>query len=170
MAAGSTYTPIATTTLGSAAASITLSSIPSTYTYLVLVLNGSLTTSGSSVWVRFNGDTATNYSSTILYGTGTAAGSTRETSVSNGCVFAGYQQGMSTSQSTAIMHIQNYANTTTYKTTLARYSDASQEAETAVGLWRKTPEAINSLTAVVVFGSRVFSIGTTLTLYGIAAA
>ena len=39
MAAGSTYTPIATTTLGSAG-TITFSSIPSTYTDLVIVLNG----------------------------------------------------------------------------------------------------------------------------------
>jgi hypothetical protein len=39
MAAGNTYTPLATQTLGSAAASVTFSSISGAYTDLVLVLN-----------------------------------------------------------------------------------------------------------------------------------
>ena len=49
-----TYEPIATTTLGSAAASITFSSIAGTYTDLRLVMVG--TTSASDwAFVRFNG-------------------------------------------------------------------------------------------------------------------
>jgi len=41
----STYTPIASVTLSSAQASVTFSSIPQTYTDLVLVVNGSTATS-----------------------------------------------------------------------------------------------------------------------------
>jgi hypothetical protein len=44
MPAGNTYEAIATQTLGSAAASVTFSSIPGTYTDLVLVVAGTLTT------------------------------------------------------------------------------------------------------------------------------
>ena len=40
MAAGSTYTPIATTTLGSAQADVTFSSISGSYTDLVLIIGG----------------------------------------------------------------------------------------------------------------------------------
>ena len=39
MAAGSTYTPLATNTLSSSSASITFSSISGSYTDLVLVMN-----------------------------------------------------------------------------------------------------------------------------------
>jgi hypothetical protein len=38
-----TYTPIASITLGATATSVTFSSIPSTYTDLILVMNGSST-------------------------------------------------------------------------------------------------------------------------------
>ena len=48
MAAGNTYTPIATTTLSSSQNDITFSSIPSTYTDLVIVFNGKSTNAGTS--------------------------------------------------------------------------------------------------------------------------
>ena len=65
----STYEKIASTTLGSAAADITFSTISGTYTDLVLVL-GSLTTASASQRIRMqlNSDTGTTYSNTDLYG------------------------------------------------------------------------------------------------------
>jgi len=76
MAAGSTYTPIATTTLGSSATSYTFTSIPSTYTDLVIVaqIKGDTTT---YLNLRFNGDTGSNYSRTTLSGNGSTASSER---------------------------------------------------------------------------------------------
>ena len=69
-----TYEPIATTTLGSAAASITFSSIPATYTDLRVVFNGTVTEVGETLYYRFNSDGASNYSITQVYGaSGTAA-------------------------------------------------------------------------------------------------
>ena len=65
------------------------------------------------------------------------------------------------------MSIQNYANTTTYKTMISRASDATQNAIAYVGLWRST-SAINSITLSVSAGT--FAIGSTFTLYGIKAA
>ena len=73
-----TYEPIATQTLGSAAATITFSSIPATYTDLRLVLVGTSTISANPK-INFNSDTATNYSQTILSGNGSVANSARQT-------------------------------------------------------------------------------------------
>jgi hypothetical protein len=69
-----TYTPLATVTLGSAAASVTFSSIPATYRDLVVVLDGSLA-SGSSLYYTLNNDSGSNYSMVIAQAfspTGTA--------------------------------------------------------------------------------------------------
>ena len=161
MAAGSTYTPIATTTLGSAASSYTFSSIPSIYTDLVLIHAG--TTSGATdVYMYFNGDTGSNYSRTYVFGDGSTAGSARQTSVSS--IFWNYQN---TSQSTATASIMNYANSTTYKTVLSRENPVGVATAAIVGLWRSTA-AINSIT--IGANSGTLSSGSTLTLYGIAAA
>jgi len=156
-----TYEPIATTTLGSASASVTLSSIPGTYTDLILVFNGSVTSGAVSVAVRFNGDTATNYSDTWLYGSGSSALSGRNTSA-NGI----YAMDISTSNATLVCQIQNYSNTTTFKTSLQRGNAASNAVTATVGLWRNTA-AINS---VNLHNANTFIAGSTFTLYGIKSA
>jgi hypothetical protein len=66
MAAGATYTPLATNTLGSATSSVTFNSL-SGYTDLVLVFKTKLTTS-AAIKVQYNADTGNNYSYTRLYG------------------------------------------------------------------------------------------------------
>ena len=168
MTAGSTYTPIATQTLGSAAASVTFSSIPSTYTDLVLVINGAVSVNTASIVGQVNGDTASNYSFTELYGSGSAAGSYR---IANTTIFAAsqYSLGISnTNPSTNILHFMNYANTTTYKTILLRSSDASNGTTATVNLWRSTA-AINSIT-LKMQSTYTMNTGTVFSLYGIAAA
>jgi hypothetical protein len=62
----------------------------------------------------------------------------------------------------------NYANTTTNKSFLARASKGSSGVDLVAGLWRNTA-AINSITFYEP-GARLFGIGSTFTLYGIAAA
>jgi hypothetical protein len=161
----STYTPIATTTLGSAAASYTFSSIPSTYTDLVIVFNGAGSTD-INMLMQFNGDTASNYSSTTLGGSGSSALSARysnQTSIQIN--YQGYlQTGFTTN---AVINIHNYANTTTYKTTLDRFNNAGTGTDAVVGLWRST-SAITSVLIKTHTGT--FSANSTFTLYGIAAA
>jgi hypothetical protein len=162
MAAGSTYTPIATTTLGSAQTNVVFSSIAGTYTDLVIVFNGSITTGFDAIGLRFNGDTGSNYSRTFLAGNGSAASSGRDSNVTS------IQIGiMGTDNSNDIFQIFKYANTTTYKTALARGNSASNSTRAGVGLWRNTAAITEvSLTA----GSSTFISGSTFTLYGIAAA
>ena len=71
-----TYEKIATTTLGSNQASVTFSSIPATYTDIVVIATGKTSTE-TTLYFRFNGDSGSNYSSTDIYGDGSAAGSFR---------------------------------------------------------------------------------------------
>jgi len=166
MAAGSTYTPIATTTLGSAAASYTFSSISSTYTDLVLVVtSASSLGTGYGLRMRFNGDTASNYSWTHLYGTGSAAGSSRGTSDTS--ILIGYSPA-AIGGNVATVNIQNYSNATTYKTDLARGSETDYRVGAIVGLWRNT----SAITSITLFdeGAGNLLTGSTFTLYGIAAA
>jgi hypothetical protein len=160
-----TYEPISTTTLGSNANSVTLSSIPSTYTDLLLVVNFGQNVA-DDMRMQFNSDTGSNYSTTALVGNGTTASSTRYTSVT------GVNPRVAANPPTSIgaiwkESIQNYSNTTTFKTTLGRLDYAVGEAETHVGLWRST-SAITSITLSCFVNN--FITGSTFTLYGIKAA
>ena len=162
----STYTPIATTTLGSAVNSYTFSSIPSTYTDLVIVLQikGSATT---AITCQFNGDTAGNYSYTILRGDGSSASSTRATSASQ-ALLTNLASPTSTNFSAILVNVANYSNATTYKTLISRANEAASGVDAIVSLWRSTA-AINSI-KLMADGGINMAIGSTLTLYGIAAA
>ena len=169
MPAGSTYTPIATTTLGGSVSTYTFSSIPSTYTDLVLVTNLSAG-SNANIYFRVNGDTASNYSSTFLSGDGTSANTSRTSSVAQGtATWTG--ASMNTNFTTCVANFMNYSNATTYKTFITRYAASNTvnqgEATAVVNLWRSTA-AINSITVLSL--SPNYSNGSTLTLYGIASA
>jgi hypothetical protein len=74
-----TYTLIEAKTLGSSTASITFSSIPATFTDLLISFSTRSTSSAESPFnnqkLRFNGDTGSNYSARLLFGNGSAAAS-----------------------------------------------------------------------------------------------
>jgi hypothetical protein len=164
-----TYEPIATTTLGSSATSYTFSSIPTTYTDLI-VITQSKTASGSlQLFIQVgNGsvDTGANYSGTQLEGTGSAAGSRSWTGQN---YWQGYYDYMDTADGfMSILNIMNYSNTTTYKTMLNRAGNASTGTVAQAGLWRST-SAINTV-KLFPSGSGSFAAGSTFTLYGIKAA
>lgn len=166
MAAGSTYTPIATNTLGSTASTVTFSSISGSYTDLVLVVNATVTSSGYDLGIQLNGDTGTNYSTTYLYGSGSAAGSARVSNQSR--ALATYYGGIGTVQGNQIVQFLNYSNSTTYKTVISRANRADSGTDATVSLWRNT-SAITSIVLNAQSGG-TFAIGSTFTLYGIAAA
>ena len=158
-----TYEPIATYTTPSTTASYTFSSIPGTYTDIVLVANGS-STAGTNGQIRFNGDTASNYSDTYLYGSAGAAYSSRDTSATAGYI-GNFYSGDDAQQ---IVHINSYANTTTYKSYVSIGGNANNvPIASNVGLWRSTA-AITSIT--VLNPTSTFKAGCVFTLYGIKAA
>lgn len=161
MAAGITYTPIATTTVsGSSTTDVTFSSISGSYTDLVLVWGGS--TSGNDIRLQFNGDTGNNYSYTRFFGTGSSALSGRDSNVNEIPATVG---GMT--DGNTIVNINNYSNTTTNKTALVRANNPGSYVGAYVGLWRST-SAITSVKAFVLSGN--ISSGTVFSLYGITAA
>jgi hypothetical protein len=164
MPAGPTYEPIATSNL-SGVNTVTFSSIPSTYTDLVLVMNAICSNTGSAL-ARVNSDTGNNYSGTGIRGTGSSVASYRRTN--EGAFLLSFNGVTPTNNGSWILQFQNYANTTTYKTMLNRFSWADSEVITTVGLWRNT-SAINSITTYI-DGVGTFSSGTTVSLYGIASA
>lgn len=162
-----TYEPIATTTLGSAQATVTFSSITGTYTDLVLICQTSVASGTVQNQIQFNSDTGTNYSATILSGNGSTALSTRNSSVSQ--ITLGYDDYNTTAiGQMSIVNIQNYSNATTYKTTIQRGSNANTGVSATVGLWRSTA----AITSILVknSGGVNFATGSTFTLYGIKAA
>lgn len=165
MAAGSTYTPIATYTFSGSGQSFTFSSIPSTYTDLRLVVEGNVT--GELVQARFNGDSGSNYSCTNLYGNGSSAGTNRRANFTEARL--GLEDVNTTTRGIVTVDIMNYANTSINKTYLSRASYGNQEVNIRTGLWRSTA-AINTILVSLFNASWAFSAGTTMTLYGIAAA
>ena len=160
-----TYEKIATTTVSNTStATVTLSSITSSYTDLVLVFVGGC--DNSSMRMRFNSDTGSNYSVTLMSGTGSAANSTRQSSQDAILVAGAY--GAQTATSNTIVQIQNYSNTTTHKTVLSRNNEASSATEAFVGLWRNTA-AISTISLTAINGTGFWFNGSKVTLYGIKA-
>ena len=175
----STYTPIATTTLGSDSNYITFNSIANTYTDLIVVVNGKSTTTGpaSDCYVRLATgggavDTGNNYSTTRLQGDGAGAYSSRTTSQSlaqAGGVPAG--TAGANDRGANIYHFMNYANTSTFKTFLTRgNSTASNQsygsASADVSLWRNT----GAITSIQFITNGNYASGSTFTLYGVKSA
>jgi hypothetical protein len=162
-----TYEPIATTTLGSAAATIDFTSISSAYTDLRLVIVGKYTSAGGNTRITFNSDTASNYSSTRIAGDGTSASSDRLTNQT-------FQRLNFDGNSTTIpdlltVDIFSYAGST-FKTSLITSTEdknGSGSVIRIVGLYRSAT-AISSIT--ISLSSSTFASGTTATLYGIKAA
>lgn len=158
----STYEPIATNTVsGSTTATVTFSSIPSTYTDLVLVVSGTAAGPSDCV-VYFNGSQATNYSWTRLYGNGSAASSV--TNATQNAITVGT---FWTTVGNMIISVQNYSNATTFKSVLSRNNSPANYVAAFVGTWRSTA-SITSLSFVS--GNEYITAGTTLSLYGIASA
>jgi hypothetical protein len=164
-----TYEPISTQTLASIVSDVYFTSIPQTYTDLVLVISAN-TASNTQTGYRLNSDSGNNYSDTRLSGTGSSALSTRV----NSDTFARldwYGGADSSGRTVLIAHFFNYTNATTRKTVLSRGDNAGGliAGSTAVAsLWRATPAAITSINILTSSGA-TFSVGSTFTLYGIKA-
>jgi hypothetical protein len=162
----STYTPIYSQTLSSAAASITFSNIPTTFTDLVIIANFNTATGNQSTNITVNGDTSSNYSWTYILGNGSAASSSRGSSDSR--IFNGSSATATSGNTTnSTIQFQNYSNATTYKTIISRSNAADYFTQATVGLWRST-SPITSITLTC--PSYNYTSGSTFTLYGIKAA
>lgn len=170
-----TYSPIATYTVsGSSTASYTFSSIPSTYTDIVAIASVRSDTAASTTGFlsQMNGNTGNVYDGFYLRGDGSGGSSARYNKFINPTYAApiGNMTANSATSGTFSTHIinwNNYSNTTTYKTFLARSGTAASYVELVVNMFFSTA-AISSITLFPEAGN--FVAGSTITLYGIKAA
>ncbi len=167
MPAGNTYEAIATTTLGSAAATFTFSSIPSTYTDLLLITNYGLSADADSQLYVNGVSTGTSYSETFLRGNGTTASSSRRSNQPYWILGLAAVTVPTTLTTTEIHQFNNYSNTTTNKTLLSRVNNAGAQVAARVGMYSST-SAITSITVGGVAANLIA--GSTFSLYGIASA
>jgi hypothetical protein len=162
-----TYEPIATTTLGSAASSITFSSISSSYTDLKVVLQFAPSNDDRAI-CTFNSDTGTNYSVTTLVGNGSTASSGNNTS--QNYIQPSRNAGAANEEQLVIMDIFSYSGSTnkTVLSDVAADRNGAGVTVKSVNLWRST-SAINAINFTLLNGNN-YKIGTTATLYGIKNA
>jgi hypothetical protein len=156
-----TYTPLANVTLGTAAASVTFSSIPATYRDLILVMNGTPST-GSYAFLRFNGDTGSNYNYLFMYGDGSSAVSQSFTSQTQGYI----GNIDATVRTTFIAQVMDFSATDKHKTFLSRNGQAAGLVIATAGRWANT-SAVTSMSVNI--NSGTFSTGHTFNLYGVIA-
>lgn len=166
MPAGSTYSTIQTIS-ASASSTVSFTSIPSTYTDIVLIANAKSSASGSAsndYRIQLNGDTGSNYSETKLYGQNTGTyGSARDANQT--VMYIGALSASGGSANPSIINFMNYSNTTTFKTAIAKAGNANAEAAAAVAIWRNT-SAINRIDLSL----PGFTLTGDFTIYGITAA
>lgn len=171
-AGSSAVTQIADTTLGSAAADITFSSIPSTYNHLKLVISGACSSTsfnGTNFNVQVNGDTGSNYAfATVSKYAGAGATMTLEGQFSQtqfelGNIWVG--QAVTNAIASVEMTFMNYKGTTLRKGMTfigGGWSDAPGTGSGS-GAWKST----SAITSIKLYSSGGnFMTGTRATLYG----
>ena len=173
---GGSYESIATAT--GSGTSVTFSSIPSTYASLQLRCL-SRTTSGVAgaerITIRFNGDTATNYTLHDLYGNGTSALAEGYANTSYIYAQEAVAGGGTTSNimGVAIIDIHDYASTSKNKTVRifngidGNTASTSYKVGLGSGVWRST-SAITSI--ALSFDGSTMATTSTFALYGIKGA
>lgn len=159
--------PLANITLGSAASSVTFSSIVGTYRDLVLVAtytNG--VADNDYIAVKINSDTGSNYNSVTMLGNGSSASSANYSSSNYGwlTVSGGFDSSGRGQLQTQFM---DYAATDKHKTYITRNGTSSKGVEAIAGRWAST-SAITSLNIYSVNGW-TFASGSTFALYGVSA-
>ena len=164
-----TFVKIATVNASGSSSTIDFTSIPSTYTDLVVKISAR-STSGAAVYAQvdmtFNG-TSTNRTNRMLYGTGSAAAST------NGTNFTWEVNGAASTASTfanSEIYIPNYAGSTNKSFSIDSVQETNATASYAdllAGLWASTA-AINQITITMNATYVNFAQYSTATLYGIS--
>lgn len=173
-----TFELISSVTVGAGgAASIDFTSIPATYTDIVVELSARVTGySGANqdfLAIRFNGDTGNNYNNKVLYGNGSSAGSfdVSPTSSIRQAATAPSDAATSNTFGNTQIYIPNYAGSQ-YKsvsTDSISETNATASYETlAAGIWNSS-SAINSITILPLQGTAFVQYSTAY-LYGVKNA
>jgi hypothetical protein len=164
---------ISSTTLGSSQSSVTFSSIPSTYTDLVIKFSSRDTGGGtvSDVWMRFN-SSSSSYSYTVLYGTGSAAGSYNGSAAAQSLLNYGDGSGATANTfSSGEVYIPNYAGSSNKVHSVIQAQETNATGayiNAGANLWSNTA----AITEIVLLpeSSRSFVSGSSFYLYGIKSS
>jgi len=163
-----TYTAIASVTVGSGgAANMEFTSIPATYTDLVLFISPRINAAQNEIFMRFNGS-STGYSTRTVFGNGSSAGSgTGGTDQVEGIVVNRSDYTASTFGNTFI-YIPNYAGSANKSVSIDSVMEnnaAAALSDLAAALWSNSA-AITQITLTPYSGNS-FVQYSTATLYGI---
>lgn len=159
--------PIAWQSLGSTTTTVTFSSIPSTYRdlYFRMTVNGG-NASASYMLTRMNGDSGTNYSDQVAFGS-SSAGATSRNAANYLFLDESFVTFNSTTYATYGYHILDYATVDKFKPILARADNGSNGTTMCAGRWSSTA-AVTSVTFNDGSGWG-FGAGSTFALYGVLA-
>ncbi len=158
-----TYEPIASAS-PSAAANVEFTSISGSFTDLVLVYHLTHSVGNEDIWLRYNSDTGSNYSATILSGTGSAAQSARLSNQNKALLDYNAIPGTS-AYAMGVVQIMSYSNANVFTTALSGAARAGTGVDRVVSLWRNT----NAVTTVTLLPGAGTITGT-VNLYGVKAA
>jgi hypothetical protein len=169
-----TFIKIATVTVGSGGATdITFSSIPATYTDLVVKLSsrGDIAAIGGGNFCQFNGDTSTaNYAFRQLIGDGSSTPTSTNAATTTGVLFQ-RNTGATATASTfgnSEMYIPNYTSANQKSVSndgVTENNATAADAALVASIWKNTA----AITSMKIFpGSGNFVQYTTATLYGIS--
>ena len=170
-----TYKLIASQTLSSAAASITINSLPSTYKDLEIRVSArsSRAFDYDAYFLTLNGDSSTNYSYQSFYSQGSSSGA--DNSGANYTkILAGYATGASGTANTFSSNqilITNYAGSLHKAikiSSVEEYNSAAANYITTIASRYGSTSAITSLT-LTMDGGRNFVAGSSIYIYGISA-
>jgi len=170
MPAGNTYEPIATATItGSSTNSVIFTSIPQTYTDLVLVASSRSASASSTqrIYTFENSNFSVSRSVTWMFGNGSSASSSRQSGVAVPFGYIASNADASNVFSTTVINYFNYSNTTTFKTSISRSSSAGFSSA-FVQLFPSTA-AISEL-YISNDANNNWVAGSTFSLYGIKSA
>jgi hypothetical protein len=170
----STYTLISSNVLASAAASVTFSSIPSTYTDLVLKINGrgsSAAQSAEPTRITINSSSATDYSYIMMANAGGSANTLSQNALPFLPIFRDIPATTATANTfgNTEVYIPNYALSTVKPISMVAAPEEAANGSyyniAAAGLWNSA-SAITSLTLVPSVSTN-FVANSSFYLYGI---
>ena len=175
VAASGAVSVIARTVLGSDAASVDFTSIPSTYENLIVewVVRGTASTAWPWLYCQVNGDTTSNYGSMTLHNSGSGAATDSQATTKWYCGYTVGATGTTGFAGSGRMWLPGYARTVFNKTFFSQFSAQygangnTAQVGTSQGAWGSTA-AISSLSFTIETAS--FKAGSVFTLYGIVGA
>jgi hypothetical protein len=156
---------LANITLGSAAATVTFGSIPSTYRDLRLVVDVINTNSSNQTNIQLNADTGANYTRVIM-ASQAASGATSASNSGTSIVCMGWSAPENTARTLLTADFLDSSATDKHKTVLLR-SNHTNEVDAVAARWANT----SAITSIKLYpDSSTFAAGSTFALYGIVSA